>query len=431
MKRYQKYKDSGVPWLGQIPEHWEVTPAYVLASTSRRSVSVAQLKGKKVAHFSIPNVQEFGRAVVEDGDTIDSSKMLVEGRSVLVSRLNPRKRTVAIADKVNDADLTVCSGEFVMFRAETVELGELLRAFFVSNPVASFIESLVISATKSHGRADPHVIRRMQVAVPPSSELGELVKWLSRQVETLDLAISSQERMIELLKERRSTIITQAVTKGLDPKAKMKDSGVPWLGQVPAHWEVKPLKFVAKYNLNTLPETIDPDTEISYIEVSDVSQELGIKSFECMRFADAPSRARRVVSRGEVIISTVRTYLKAIARVDHTHDQFVCSTGFCVVRPDAVMPDFAQYALASDFFMAEVISRSTGVSYPAINASDLVRVKIAVPPVDEQAKISSYLVRAVAELDSAINSQTKMIELLKERRSAIVTQAVTGQIDVS
>lgn len=266
--------------------------------------------------------------------------------------------------------------------------------------------------------------------VPPKEEQTAIASFLDRVVGEIDSTITSQERMIELLKERRSAIITQAVTKGLDPKAKMKDSGVPWLGQVPAHWEVKALKYVARYNQKTLGEDTNPDTEICYVEVSDVSQVAGIKSSEFMRFEDAPSRARRLMSSGEVIISTVRTYLKAIAFVGPEHDGKVCSTGFCVIRPTKIRPKFAQFALASDFFMASVISRSTGVSYPAINASDLVRVKLAIPPISEQQEIIAHLSDEVAKVDSAILAQERMIELLKERRSAIVTQAVTGQIDV-
>lgn len=211
-----KMKDSGVPWLGQVPAHWEIVPAYVLAPATRRSISVESLKGRKVAHFSIPNVQEFGTAVIEEGDTIDSGKMLIEGLSVLVSRLNPRKRTVAIADVFSAADVTVCSGEFVMFRPQTQLVSKLLSYFFISNPVAAFIESLVASTTKSHGRADPHIIKRMQVSVPPRNELVQIVAFVDRHVSEIDSVISSQLRMIELLKERRSAVITQAVTGQVD-----------------------------------------------------------------------------------------------------------------------------------------------------------------------------------------------------------------------
>jgi type I restriction enzyme S subunit len=273
-------------------------------------------------------------------------------------------------------------------------------------------------------------LKRIPTALPPIGEQAPIANFIDAALAKMDSAIAAQERMNELLKDRRSAIITQAVTKGLDPKAKMKDSGVPWLGQVPAHWEVKALKYVARHNQKTLGEDTNPDTEICYVEVSDVSQVAGIKSSEFMRFEDAPSRARRLMSSGEVIISTVRTYLKAIAFVGTEHDGKVCSTGFCVIRPTKIRPKFAQFALASDFFMASVISRSTGVSYPAINASDLVRVRLAIPPISEQEEIIAHLSAEVVKVDSAILAQERMIELLKERRTAIITQSVTGQIDV-
>ena len=166
---------------------------------------------------------------------------------------------------------------------------------------------------------------------------------------------------------------------------KYKDSGVAWLGEVPEHWSAEPLKVAASFNDEVLPETTDADYEIQYVDIGSVSLEAGIVTMENLRFGDAPSRARRKTRTGDVLVSTVRTYLKAIAPVTSAPENLIASTGFAVVRPGANLhPGFAKYVLQSHGFVDEVIARSNGVSYPAINSSDLCRIPIPRVSVAEQ-----------------------------------------------
>jgi type I restriction enzyme S subunit len=144
---------------------------------------------------------------------------------------------------------------------------------------------------------------------------------------------------------------------------KYKDSGAEWLGEVPEHWEVKALKHLATLNDDELPESTNPDYEISYVDIGSVSLERGIEKTETMLFSEAPSRARRRVRDGDVIVSTVRTYLKAISPIDEPVDNLIVSTGFAVVRPGkSLSPQFAHFALQSQAFVEDVIARSIGVT---------------------------------------------------------------------
>jgi len=205
-----------------------------------------------------------------------------------------------------------------------------------------------------------------------------------------------------------------------------KDSGLAWLGQVPAHWLVKPLKAIASLNDEALPETTDPDFEIEYVDIGSVSLDTGISANERFLFKGAPSRARRIVRDGDVIISTVRTYLKAIAPVIAPPDNMIVSTGFAVIRPkQGLASTFAKYALQNSGFVEEVIARSTGVSYPAINASDLARIAVPTPPTSEQTAIATFLDRETAKIDGLIAEQEKLIALLTEKRQATISHAVT------
>lgn len=192
-----------------------------------------------------------------------------------------------------------------------------------------------------------------------------------------------------------------------------------------------PVKYVTTYNDETLPETFDADTEINYIEISDVDSERGITNSTTVKFAEAPSRARRKVRANDVLVSTVRTYLRAIASAGRDHNGFIASTGFCVLRPTKIHPRYLKYAASSPEFVEGVIARSTGISYPAINATDLVRLPIPVPSGDKQRDIANFLDCETAQIDALISRQERLIELLGEKRQIIITQAVTKGLDPS
>jgi len=204
-----------------------------------------------------------------------------------------------------------------------------------------------------------------------------------------------------------------------------KDSGVEWLGEVPVHWYIKPLKYVATYNDEVLPESTSKDYPIKYVEISDVDEQLGITKWTEYPFASAPSRARRILKDGDVLISTVRTYLRAIAPVTEPPDGFVGSTGFAVIRPvpGIYYSALLGYVIRAEWFISNIISRSVGVSYPAINASDLVALSLPVPPWKEQKTIARFLDHETAKIDTLIHEQKRLIELLKEKRQALVLSA--------
>lgn len=210
-----------------------------------------------------------------------------------------------------------------------------------------------------------------------------------------------------------------------------KDSGVEWLGDVPGHWNISPLKFSASCNDTVLPDSTDGDYEIEYVEISDVNEISGITGSTSYKFADAPSRARRMLQDGDVLVSTVRTYLRAIAPVVAPPENLIASTGFAVVRPRKGILDgaFLGYMLRAEWWISEVIARSVGVSYPAINASDLIGLNVPVPAWHEQTQIARFLDHETARIDALIEEQQRLIELLKEKRQAVISHAVTKGLD--
>ena len=203
-----------------------------------------------------------------------------------------------------------------------------------------------------------------------------------------------------------------------------KPSGVEWLGDVPEHWEVKRLKYSASINDESLPETTLPDFEFEYVDIGGVSAVDGITATEQVVFENAPSRARRKVRHGDTIVSTVRTYLRAIAPIKNPPENLIVSTGFAVVRPRKVEPTFLAYALRESSFIESVVARSTGVSYPACNASEVGGIAIPLPTPAEQRSIAAFLDRETGRVDRLVAKKRELIERLKEKRTALISRTV-------
>ena len=195
--------------------------------------------------------------------------------------------------------------------------------------------------------------------------------------------------------------------------------------------ERRRLKYVATINDEALSEETDANYELQYVDISNVDSLGTIREIATYPFAEAPSRARRRVRDGDVIISCVRTYLQAIAPVQDPPDNLIVSTGFAVVRPCAGVLDaaFGRYVLCEPSFLAEVEMRSVGVSYPAVNASDLGDIPIHLPPHQNQRAIADYLDRETARLDALMAAKELLLGLLAEKRQALITRAVTSGLD--
>lgn len=214
--------------------------------------------------------------------------------------------------------------------------------------------------------------------------------------------------------------------------SKYKATSCPWLKEVPEHWSFKRLKNVATHNDEALDERTDPDFEMEYVDISSVSLTNGIENSETLKFEKAPSRARRKVKNGDIIVSTVRTYLKAIAPIANPPENMIVSTGFAVVRPlEKFHSGYAGYLLQSNGFVGDVVANSVGVSYPAINASDLVRIAAVEPPFEEQQAIARFLDFKTAQIDALITKQQNLLAKLAEKRTVLISQAVTKGLDPS
>lgn len=195
---------------------------------------------------------------------------------------------------------------------------------------------------------------------------------------------------------------------------------------LPDTWRRKRIKYVATYNDEALSDDTDDFKEIEYIEISGVTLVGGVENVSSLQFHKAPSRARRVVRGGDTLVSTVRTYLKAIATVREAPDNLIASTGFCVIRPgEEIDAAFLGWVMKSEPIVGEIVARSVGVSYPATNASEVVKLEVPLPDLDTQRRIADYLDDKTARIDALIEKKRALLDRLAEKRQALITRAVT------
>lgn len=429
-KAYLKYKESGINWLESIPVHWGAKPLKHQSSCNDEVINEKVAPDYEIEYVDIGSVSAI------DGIS-KTEKMAFENAPSRARR------------KVQDGDVIVSTVRtYLEAVAPIIEPPENMlvsTGFAVIRPNSNFDKGFASYCLRARGFIEEVVARSVGVSYPainstdlinitipcaPINEQQKIASFLDHETAKIDTLIAKQEKLIELLKEKRQAVISHAVTKGLNPNAPMRDSGVEWLGEVPEHWDVAPIKFISTYNDDSLSDITDEDYQIEYIDIGSVSAVNGVEKTEMLTFGNAPSRARRKLQAGDVIVSTVRTYLEAIAVIDSEKNNLVASTGFCVIRPTKIKEHFAGFALRTRFFIAEVIARSTGISYPAINSSDLVNIKIAYPSEQEQEDINQFVKNQCLIFDSLTEKATNAISLLKERKTALISAAVTGKIDV-
>lgn len=418
-KTYENYKDSMVDWIGDIPEHWDL---------ARFKIFYSYIKGKNPKEVYDENGE--GRVPYLSMDFLRNKSV---AEFVLVEECSV---------KANNGDILLLwdgsnAGEFVIseFGAVSSTMAKLIPNIQInknySKYLCRFIEPLLRELTI--GMGVPHVntneLNNIIIPFVDIIEQEKIAGYLDKKTSEIDENIAKNKELISLLEEKKTALINQAVTKGLNPNVPMKDSGIEWIGEIPEHWVIKKLKYCVDLNSSSLSENTDDYYEFDYVDISSVSLEKGIEKYEHMYFKDSPSRARRIVKKDDIIVSTVRTYLKAIAVIPDKKDVIV-STGFAVLTPRNINSSFLAYLTKSNYFVNLVSAHSVGVSYPAINSSVLVNLKIVIPPTEEQEKCSDYLEKEISKIDEIIEKNNEEIELLEEYKTSLIHHVVTGKIDV-
>jgi type I restriction enzyme S subunit len=433
MRRYDSYKDSGVEWIGEIPTEWGI----------KRLKNVSDVKPSNVDKHIFPDeiqVRLCNYTDVYYNDFITNSTELKNGScttdefekfkiskgDVIITKDSESPDDIGIPTLVKDNfEDVVCGYHLTLIKPQTINGGFIFR-FIQSDRTRRYFEIHSNGITRyGLGKSS---IENLFLPYPPLPEQQQIVSYLDTKTSLIDSLIEKTKLKIQLLKENRTSLINEVVTKGLNPNVEMKDSGVEWIGEIPSHYQIGKLKHLCKENQRSLSNSTDPNYELNYIEISDVNSEGVIGNTTPYIFSESPSRCRRIVQKGDVIVSTVRTYLKSIGLIENEVEDLICSTGFSVLTPNSgINSKYLFYLLRTEWFISMVISKSEGVSYPSIQSEKLVNIDVVFCELMEQNQIVSYLDEHTQLIDKTISVEERRIELLKEYRQSLISEVVTGK----
>jgi type I restriction enzyme S subunit len=426
LKPYPAYQESGLPWLGSVPEHWDVRRNGRLFA-QRNETGYESLPILEVSLRTGVRVRDLDNGARKQMMTDRSKYKRAAKGDIAYNMMRMWQGAVGVAPTDG-----LISPAYVVARpfpeVDPRYYSYLFRTAAYMREVDRFSRGIVSDRNRLYWDA----FKQMPAAFPPTNDQKAIADFLDAHGRLSNRLIRNKRRLIALLNEQKQAIINQTVTHGLDPKASMKPTGIDRMSEVPAHWEVKPLKHWVSMNSATLREDTDPDYGFDYLDISCVGTGFLAADPERMRFANAPSRARRIVQKGDTVISTVRTYLRAVLYISDNWPNLIASTGFCVLRPNnTVIPDLLGYILQSNAFIDRVMVNSIGVAYPAISETKLGTLHLAIAvDQEEQFCILTFIRQETRALDEAIDRSQREIALVREYQERLINDVVTGKLDV-
>lgn len=419
-RAYPAYKDSGIEWIGQVPEHWKVARVKRLASLRnerRNDVSTDTI------YIGLEDVEAgSGQYKPTNGSSRQSEDSTVgifyEG-DVLYGKLRPYLRKAIISEMAG-----CCSTEFLVLRAEKTEprwLQEWLLTPDVTHQIGSGCEGAKMP------RADWWHIGSIEVVYPDQPEQAQILTTLDRETARIDALIEKKNRFIELLKEKRQALITHAVTKGLDPNAKMKDSGVEWIGPVPEHWDVVPSTWLF---VESKERAHEDDQHLSATQKYGV---ISLAEYERLEGRQVTHAVKNLEQRKHVklddFVISMRSFQGGIERVKALG--CVRSSYVVIQAGDGADKNYFAYLFKSGSYIQGLQATSSFIrDGQDLNYGNFRQVRLPKPGSDEQMQIAKFLDQETARIDALARTTEQSIALLKERRAAFITAAVTGQIDL-
>ncbi|PPK62818.1 type I restriction enzyme S subunit [Malaciobacter marinus] len=436
LEKYMTYKDSGVEWLGEIPEHWELLPFKSLLKKN------GLIRGPFGSALQTSFFVESGYKVYEQKNAIYND--LILGKSYInKSKYNELKRFEIIS---NDF-LMSCSGTIGKLTKvpEVFEQGIINQAMLIirtknAHILDDFFEYLFSSEyilntilDNSLGSAMKNLVgmsifKNIKIPLPLKDEQTKIASFLDEKTSQIDKAISQKEKLIELLKERRQITINEAVTKGLDKDVEFKDSGVEWIGEIPKYWEVsklgtslKPISIKNKPDLPLLSVTREQGVILRDVDNKDSNH----------NFIPDDLSPYKMVEKGQFAMNKMKAWQGSYGISDYTG---IVSPAYYIFELNGIEPTFFHKAIRSSVYVPFFIKASDGVRIGQwdLSKSRMKEIPFYIPPTkDEQTKIVEYIETQTSKIDNAIELQQNYIAKLKEYKASLIDSVVTGKVRVA
>ena len=432
MNRYESYKDSGIPWLGEVPEHWEV-------KRLRFTVNLNPVKSE----LDIPE-DTLVSFIPMEAVNFDKNLTLTEERNldevykgytyfkngdVVLAKITPcfENGKSAIAQNLKNG-IAFGTTELHVLRSQDSINNHFLYYLIKSDSFMKIGESEMYGAG-GQKRVPEEFIKNFLISLPPYYEQTAIAHYLDSKLSEIDALIDKQQTLLEKLAEQRTAVITHAVTKGLNPAAPMKKSGVEWLGDVPAHWDVKKFKHLCKIITGYTPSKnndenydengflwVKPDNLNDFKEISDTKEKISVVGL----------KSNYLIPKDSILVCSIGTIGKmGVAMQDVVTNQQINSFIF----NELVNKSFSKYLIYSAKGIFEHMANDNVVRI--LNSNTQKNIFSPLPPLIEQAEIADYLDQETAKIDRLCETVNQTIGRLKEYRTALITQAVTGKIKVT
>ena len=437
--RYPKYKDSGVEWLGEVPEHWAVKRLKRICRVFPSNVDKKSIEGEAAVLLCNYTDVYYNDRIVADMEFMPATatddqiaKFTLRAGDTIITKDSETADDIAVAAYVpHDLPGVVCGYHLSMVRPQGGIHGAFVKRLFDSAYAKSCF------AVRANGLTrvglSQYELDNVDMPVPPPIEQVAITTFLDRETAKIDALIAEQQRLIELLQEKRQAVISHAVTKGLNPDAPMKDSRVEWLGEVPEHWGVKMLKYLSPQI--TVGIVVEPSkhyvTEgVPALRSLNVTGDGIVMNNVVFISPEANELHRKSRLHAGDIVAVRSGQPGTCAIIPPELDGCNCVDLIIIRKPEECTSHFLRWYLSSDFAKVQFGSGAEGAIQQHFNVSTASQLLAAVPPLSEQDAIVAFVDDAAHTLDTLRDEAQRAIILLQERRSALVSAAVTGQIDV-
>ncbi len=439
LPRYEEYKDSGISWLGSLPSHWQVQRLKYACTVfpsnvdkhSRDDEPTVRLCNYTDVYYNeqITSTISFMEATASE-DQI--AKLTLKTGDTIITKDSETADDIAIAAYVpKNLPGIVCGYHLSIIRPHTGTAGAFIKRLFDS--LYAKARFAVAANGLTRVGLSQYALDNIELPFPTLDEQTAIATFLDRETAKIDVLIAEQEKLIALLAEKRQATISHAVTKGLNPNVAMKDSGVAWLGEVPAHWEVvgltKYIESVVDYRGRT-PTKVDAG--IFLVTAKNIRD--GAIDYEASQEYIAKNEYEDVMRRGQPalgdVLFTTEAPLGQVALIDR--EDIALAQRVIKFRANSkyLLNQYLKSWIMGSACQFNLELLATGSTALGIKGSKIGQVRICLPPLEEQTQIVSYIDLEVSRIACLKIEADKAINLLKERRSALITAVVTGQIDV-
>lgn len=433
-QKYAEYKDSGVEWVDDIPSTWEVKPVFALFTPEMEK----NLDGIETNVLSL----SYGRIIQRDvennhgllPESFNTYQIVNDGDIILrLTDLQNDKRSLRVGLATQKGIITSAYLKLSALKEIDPKFAYRLLHSYDTTKVFYGMGGGLRQSMKFED------FRRLPILVPPKSEQTQIANFLDHETAQIDTLIAKQEKLIELLKEKRQAVISHAVTKGLNPDVTMKDSGVEWLGQVPEHWITSKLKYFAVIQGGfAFSSDLFIEEGIQVLRIGNVYQNsLSLDRQPIFIANDLVKKYEDfIVKKDDVLISLTGTLGKrdyGFAIKVETNDQYLLNQRVAKISPNKnIDTDFMVYVLWSESYLTQLYSLPSGTKQANLSNSDVLGIEIVVPPtMQEQKQIARYIKEKLEKFDEMISKAESAIQLMQERRTALISSVVTGKINVS